>query len=155
MIQADKLVKLLASVKGLGAAQEMWTRELDGVKGRVQHYSACVRHLRILATGLGCLIGTVDESSYDKPRAITTELLSLAGELESVVDRYSESGAALWPPVASSCYASFMRGELGLEFLSLTWDASTFCWAALLRWWERADQSMTLREELLIGTWQD
>lgn len=153
LIQADKLVKLLASVKGLGAAQEMSTRELDGVKGRVQHYSACVRHLRILATELGRLIGTVDESLYDKPRAITTELRSLAGELESVVDRYSESGAALWPPVASSCYASFMRGELGLEFFSLTWDASTFGWAALLRWWERADQSMTLREELLIGTW--
>jgi hypothetical protein len=56
------------------------------------------------------------------------------------VDSYSESGAALWPPgpVASSCYASFMHGELGLEFFSLTWDAaaSTFGWAALLLWWE-------------------
>jgi hypothetical protein len=38
LIQVDKLVRLLASVKGLGAAQEMSTRELDGVKGRVQHY---------------------------------------------------------------------------------------------------------------------
>jgi hypothetical protein len=108
-------VKLLASVKGLGAAQEMSTRELDGVKGRVQHYSACVRHLHILATELGCLIGTVDESSYDKPREITTELRSLAaGELESVVDRYSKSGPVAlhsgrrWPPAAMprSCVES-------------------------------------------------
>ena len=155
LIQAEKREKLLASILGLGGAQQLSTRELDGVKGRVVHYSACVRHLRILATELGRLVGTVDEASYDKPRPITGELRALAEEMAGVVERYSGAGVPLWPPVASSAYTSFLRGELGPEFFSLTWDASSHGWAALLRWWEMGSGGQASREKLLIGTWPD
>ena len=36
LIQAEKREKLLASVKGLGEAVQMSSRELDGVKGRAR-----------------------------------------------------------------------------------------------------------------------
>ncbi len=73
--------------------------------------------------------------------------------MEAVVERYGEAGVPLWPPVASSAYAAFMRGDLGPEYFALSWDASTHGWAALLRWWEYASSDSVLREELLVGTW--
>jgi hypothetical protein len=121
----------------------------------VLHYSACVRHLRILATELGRLAWPIDEATHDKPRPISAELLELAGEMERVVGRYSAAGVPLWPPVASSAYASFLLGELGPEFFSLTWDASRHGWAALLRWWAEGPGGRSLRERLLIGSWPD
>ena len=153
LILAEKREKLLACVRGLGAASEMTARELDGVKGRVLHYSACIRHLRILATELGCLAGPVDESTYDRRQPVSAEMRALAGEMAEVVEHYSGSGVPLWPPVASSAYASFVRGELGPEFFALTWDASSYGWAALLRWWAEGPNGRALQETLLVGTW--
>ncbi len=61
----------------------MTNRELDGVKVRVTHYTACMLHLRILATELGRLVGSVEESAYDKRRPITSDFQSLGeGEEE-------------------------------------------------------------------------
>jgi hypothetical protein len=137
----------------LGEARQLTGRELDGVHGRVLHYSACLQHLCILATELGRLAGPVDEATYDKPRPISAELRELAGEMERVVGRCS--GVPLWPPVASSAHASFLQGELGPGFFSLTWDASRHGWAALLRWWVEGPGGRSLRERLLIGSWPE
>ncbi|MFN5017560.1 hypothetical protein [Bradyrhizobium sp.] len=153
LVQAGRLVKLLGSIRLLREAQTLSTRQLDEVKGRALHYSACVRHLRILVTELGRLVGTVDESDYDAPRLVTGELRELSCEMEAVVERYGEAGVPLWPPVASSAYAAFMRGDLGPEYYALSWDASTHGWAALLRGWNSAPPGSVLREELLVGTW--
>ncbi len=49
----------------------------------------------------------------------------------------------------ASAYAPPLRGELSLEFFSLT---STFGWAALLRWWEEKGGRGDLQERLLVGT---
>ena len=103
------------------------------------HYSACVRHLRILATELRRLAGPIDEATHDKP-------------MERVVGRYSAAGVPLWPPMASSAYASFL---LGPEFFCLTWVASWHGRAALLRWWVEGPGGRSLRERLLIGSWPD
>ncbi len=97
----------------------MSTRELDRVKGRVTHYSACVLHLRILATELGRLVGSVEESAYDKRRPITDDFRALARELETVVECYGKAGVPLWQLVASSAYELFLRGELGDELFAL------------------------------------
>jgi hypothetical protein len=40
-------------------------------------------------------------------------------------------------------------------FCALSWDASTFGWAALARWWDMSGPAPALRELLLVGTWQD
>ncbi len=40
-------------------------------------------------------------------------------------------------------------------FCALTWDASTFRWAALARWWDMSGPAPVLRQLLLVGTWPD
>jgi hypothetical protein len=154
LLQLEKREKLLASLQGLGAASEMSTRQLDGVKGRGSHYAVCLRHLRILTTELGRLIRTVKESAYDRPWPTTGEMRGLAAEMVAIVERCSEAGVPLWPPVASSAYAAFLRGELRLEFFALTWDASTHGWAALC-WWEKECRGRVLLARLLVGTWSE
>ncbi len=155
LILAEKLVKLLAALSQWASAVAMTHRELDGVKGRVLHYSACVRHTRILGSEIARLIGPADEATYDVPILITSEMRALARELHQVTERFAPAGAPLWTPVASSAYASFLRGDVDVRdrFFSLTWDASPFGWAALLRWWTSATDDWTLRDLLLVGSW--
>jgi hypothetical protein len=38
-------------------------------------------------------------------------------------------------------------------FCALTWDASTFGWAALAHWWDVSGPSPVLQKLLLVGTW--
>ena len=83
------------------------------------------------------------------------ELRALAEEMAGAVGRYSDAGGPLWPPEASSAYASFPRGELGQEFFSLPWDASWFGWAVLLRWRAGSRAGRALRERPLVGTWPE
>jgi hypothetical protein len=40
-------------------------------------------------------------------------------------------------------------------FCALTWDSSTFGWAALTRWWDMSRPAPVLRELLLVGMWPD
>ena len=157
LILAEKLVKLLAALEQWASAIAMSHRELDGVKGRVLHYSACVRHTRVLGSEISRLIGPADEATYDDPILITSEMRALARELHRVTERFAPAGAPLWAPVASSAYASFLRGDADVRerFFSLTWDASPFGWAALLRWWISDSGVWVLRDLLLVGSWPD
>lgn len=131
--------------------------ELDGVKGRVLHYSACVRHTRILGSEIASLTGPADDATYDNPIIITSEMRALARELRHVTERFAPAGAPLWAPVASSAYSSFLRGDADVRerFFSLTWDASPLGWAALLRWWTSSSGTWVLRDLLLVGSWPD
>ena len=155
LIQDEKRVKLLACVDGWGLLEVITARELDSIKGRVLHYSYCIRHLRVLATEIECLLGPVGEADYDRKVAVTGEMRGLAREIRMVVERFSAQGVPLWPPVPSSAYAAFLRGDERQVFFSLTWDASPLGWAALVRWWSADTGSRFLREQLLIGTWPE
>lgn len=120
----------------------------------MMHYSACIRHTRVLATEILCLTGPVDVSEYDTPMPVTEAMAGLAGELTRVIKRFHPAGRPLWPMVPSTGYRRFLEGGLddGAAF-ALTWDASTRGWAALLRWWEAQHGQRTLCRRLLIGTW--
>jgi hypothetical protein len=157
LILADKLVKLLAVLDQWASAVAMSHRELDGVKGRVLHYSACVRHTRILGSEIASLTGPADDATYDNPIIITSEMRALARELRHVTERFAPAGAPLWAPVASSAYSSFLRGDADVRerFFSLTLDASPLGWAALLRWWTSSSGTWVLRDLLLVGSWPD
>ena len=124
LIQVEKREKPLQCVQELRQALTATRREVDSVVGRVLHYSACIRHLRVLATEVGRLAGPVVQEEYDRLAPVAGALQSLMGEIVGVVKRFSGAGVPLWPPVASTAYASFLRGEAGLEFFYLTWDAS-------------------------------
>ena len=154
LVLPDKQLLLLEQAASLGVTGALWSaRELDSIKGRLLHYSAGVRHLRVLVTELQRLMGPVPEDEYDDIGPAPAGLEELSAEMCSVLARYAPLGRPLWPPPASSAYATFLRGEAPALFCALTWDASTFGWAALARWWDLAGPSPVSREQLLVGTW--
>ncbi len=145
-------------------------RDLDRVKGRLLHYSAAVRHLRIRVTEMQCLMGpqlgnedggpaaaspyapTASEH-YDQLGPLPAGLAELAAEMDTIIARFGPPGAPLWPPVASSAYTALLSGEEKVLYCAITWDASPTGWAALARWWAPAGPDYALRDLLLVGTW--
>ena len=154
LTQPSKLEKLLACLDSWLGAGEVTPRELDSIQGRILHYSYAIRYLRVVATQVYCVLGSVPESEYDTPVAVDDEMRSLAGEARLVVEQFQAVGRPLWPRVPSSLYREFLHRPVvgGLSF-SLTWDASPQGWAAVLRWWDSTGGSPLLRDLLLIGSW--
>lgn len=152
-ILPDKLAKLLAALAEWLAATCVTPRELDSLRGRVLHYSAAIRHLRVHATALGRFVGPVDDDAYDRPVAVTDEMRQLGGEVVDVIERYHDRGMPLWPPVASTLYRLMLDQRAGAPVFALTWDASPDGWAALLRWWDLDQAGGEPRTQLLVGTW--
>ena len=116
--------------------------------------TAAVRHLRVLVTEMQRLMGPVSVDGYDDIGPAPEGLVDLSAELCSVLERYAPAGCPLWPPPASSAYAALLQGEAP-AYCALTWDASTFGWAALARWWDLSGPGPVARELLLVGTWPD
>ena len=154
LTQPAKLQKLVGCLDSWAAAERITPRELDSVQGRVLHYSYAIRYLRIVATQVYCLLGSVPETKYDSPVAVDDEMRDLAREARFIVERFQSSGRPLWPRVPSSLYREFLLRPVvgGLSF-SLTWDASPHGWAAVLRWWDSTGAAPALRDLLLVGTW--
>jgi hypothetical protein len=151
LVTEPKQESLLANTAELRDPDSVWTmRRLDSIKGRLLHYSAAVRHLRILVTELARLMGPVEETSYDLPRPAPPGLPELADECADVIRRFAPSGVPLWPAVPSSAYAALLAGGTVTPYFVLTWDASPSGWAALLRW---RDGLGPLQEQLCVGTW--
>ena len=174
MLCLDEKLELLRShALDLGVPDRAWSlRDLDRVKGRLLHYSAAIRHLRIRVTEMQRLMGPQsregpDEGALPSPYSPTASehydrlgpppvgLAELASEMDAIVVRYGPLGAPLWPPVASSAYAALLSGEELALFCALTWDASPSGWAALARWWSCAGPEPVLLELLLVGSWPD
>ena len=97
-------------------------------------------------------MGPVSEDLYDVACPAPEGLAALSVDLCEIIRRFAPSGSQLWPPIASSAYASLVRGEEQSVFCSLTWDASPFGWAALARWWDLAGPVPVLRDLLLVGS---
>jgi hypothetical protein len=99
----------------LGRTDALWSAlELDSdsmLKGRLLHYSAAVRHLRVLVTELQRLMGPVPEEEYDDIGPAPDGLAGLSAEMCGVLARYVPAGRPLWPPPASTAYAALLRGE--------------------------------------------
>jgi hypothetical protein len=154
LVLPEKLVELVAALGHLASLVVIWTlRRLDSVKGRLLHYSAAIPHVRVFVSELACLMGPTPEEIYDRPLPPPPGLPALADELRSVLNRYGSAGVPLWPPVLSSAYAAMISGNVKDAFCSLTWDASTFGWAGLARWWDLSGSCPVLRDLLLLGTW--
>jgi hypothetical protein len=51
---------------------------VEGIKGRMLHYSACMHHLRVSATELALRAGPVEEEAYNGPRQTSRAILRLA-----------------------------------------------------------------------------
>ena len=150
----EKLALLLAHTLEMAELDRLWShRDLDRIKGRMLHYSAAVRHLRIRVTELQSLMGPVPEDGYDHPKPGPAGLAELAADMAGVIRRYGPLGSPLWPPVASSAYGALLSGEERHLFCALTWDASPVGWAGLARWWDVHGPEPVLRELLMVGSW--
>ena len=150
----EKLELLLSHASDMALLDKTWSmRDLDRVKGRLLHYSSAIRHLRIRVTEMQRLMGPVSEAIYDRAGPPPAGLAELAAEMRDIILRYGPSGTPLWPPVASSAYASLLSGEEQLLFCAVTWDASPFGWAGLARWWDNSGLEPVLRDLLLVGSW--
>ena len=108
LTQPTKLEKLLACLDSWLGVSEVTPRELDSVQGRILHYSYAIRYLRVVATQVYCVLGSVPETEYDTPVAVGDEMRSLVGEARLVVERFQGVGRPLWPRVPSSLYREFL-----------------------------------------------
>ena len=132
-IMPEKLDKLLASVDDLAVATTITPRQLDSVGGRARHYADTIRFTRVPTASLAHGLST-DPPGYDRPMLVPPALAAVATELSGIIRRYAAAGAPLWPPVPSSLWASFLRGDLeALRVYELVWDASPAGWAARFR----------------------
>ena len=61
-----KLEKVVSCLREGASAAVVSLRELDSIRGRIKHYTLCIRHTRILATEITWLIGTEEEPTYDE-----------------------------------------------------------------------------------------
>jgi hypothetical protein len=85
---------MLEQAASLGRADALWSaRELDSIKGRLLHYSAAVRHLRVLVTELQRLMGPVPEEEYDDIGPAPEG--GLSAEMCGVLARYAPAGRPL------------------------------------------------------------
>ena len=153
LILPKKLEKLLHSVLHLGSSETASGRIMDQVRGRVLHYSACIKHLRICCASLSPAQGSTSPEDYDLEVPVDVALRSLCQHLVSVIFQYSDKGKELWPTPASTLFARFMAGTVSEALALLTWDAAATGWAALARWWEHRATGKVMREQLMIGTW--
>jgi hypothetical protein len=153
LILPKKLEKLLDSVLTLACAEVASARMVDQVRGRVLHYSACVKHLRISCASLSLALGTDQQVEYDFEVQVDQELRSRCRHMIDVIFQYGWAGCDLWPVPPSTMWARFMDGSLTDAVALLTWDASPEGWAALARWWDSTDEGKCRCEQLLIGTW--
>ncbi len=91
---------------------------------------------------------------YDLPVPLPVGMAELAVEMREVILRHSPLGATLWPPVASSAYATLLSGDEQSLFCAVTWDASPLGWAgAGARWGDFSGPDPVLRDLLLLGSW--
>ena len=61
----EKLALLRTHTAELGAPAVLWSlRDLDRIKGRLLHYSAAIRHLRIRVTEMQCLMGPLSKDEH-------------------------------------------------------------------------------------------
>jgi hypothetical protein len=83
------------------------------------------------------------------PRLLLSEATKSSLRLVlKMVDDFAPKGASLWPPVPSSLYGAFLRGETaGTNVVVVTCDCSYIGWGATIR--SSASQTPTL----IVSTW--
>ena len=129
LTQPAKLEKILVldCLDSWLVAEEITPREVDSLQGQILPYSYAIRYLRIVATQVYCLLGSVPEAVYydrDKPVAVDDEMRDLEREEGSLYrHRFQASGRPLSPRVPSSLYREFLLWPLdGVLSFSLTLD---------------------------------
>ena len=111
-------------------------RQLCSVRGRVRHYTVCIRHLLPFVPIFSAVLGTDKKIDYDGIVQLPSIITTTADHLISIVNQYALAGQPLHPYVPSSLYYSLLSNQVGsARIVAITVDASLHGWGALIRWW--------------------
>jgi hypothetical protein len=107
------------------------------MRGRVQHYSACLPYVASFVALFSSVIGTEADPDYDRSISVPLAVCEAALFIRRVLSDYATRGRPHRPLVSSALYAAFLAGESGsARVVTITWDASLHGWGMVLRWWE-------------------
>ena len=135
-IPPEKKVKLVAFLEEFFDCREATLSQLASLRGRVQHYSACLPYISVFVALFSSVIGCEQDPDYERTVSVPPAINEAAVFIREVLEEHAFSGRPLWPFVPSSLYAAFLAGETGdARIVVLSWDASLHGWGLVLRWW--------------------
>ena len=146
----EKATRLAAFLETFFGRREASLSELASLRGRIQHYSACLPYILPYVALLSSVMGTEGDPDYSRVIQLPPAVSDTALHVRGVLAEHCKTGRPLWPFVPSTLYAAFLAHETGSARIAvLTWDASLHGWGLLLRWWENKDG------KLIIGSLPD
>ena len=149
-IPPDKKDRLAGFLEGFLDRREASLSDLASLRGRVQHYSACLPHILPFVALFSSIIGSEEDPDYDRSVALPPIVGESAAFIRDVLEEFAYRGRPLWPFVPSTLHAAFLAGETGLaRIVVITWDASLLGWGMVLRWWANREG------KVIIGTLPD
>ena len=149
-IPPDKGARLAEFLTSFFDRRESSLTDLASLRGRVQHYSACLPHVQPFVALFSAVIGTEAEPDYDALVQLPPAVGEAAVFIHDVLMEFGYRGRPLWPFVPSTLHAAFSAGETGLaRIVIITWDASLHGWGMVLRWWDNKEG------KVIIGTLPD
>ena len=105
-IPPDKKLRLAEFLEGFFDRREASLTELASLRGRVQHYSACLPYILPFAALFSSIIGTEDDPDYATVVSLPPAVSAAAVFIRGVLEDYATLGRPLWPFVPA-------RGLLG------------------------------------------
>mmetsp|Transcript_37009 Transcript_37009/g.98320 ORF Transcript_37009/g.98320 Transcript_37009/m.98320 type:complete len:1072 (+) Transcript_37009:2523-5738(+) len=133
----EKLASLVRFLEETCVAPGFVARSLASLRGKIQHYSWCIHHIRVVCASISALIGEDDDQDWDRVVFVPTEVRDLFVWVLDILKTsvFVQMGRPLWPLIPSSAFGAFLRGD-NLEskpFLVITCDASIHGWGAVAR----------------------
>ena len=165
-IPPDKEAKLAAFLEDFFDRREATLSELASLRGRIQHYSACLPYVAPFVALFSSVIGMEADPDYERTISVPPAVCEAAVFIRGVLSDYATRGRPLWPLVPSTLYAAFLDDDTGsARVATITWDASLHGWGMVLRWWnnragkvvigtlpDSEDMRHQVRRETLAGT---
>ena len=146
-IPPEKKLRLAEFLEGFFDRRESRLQELASLRGRVQHYAACLPYVQPYVALFSSIIGTDGDPEYDQTISLPPAVSEAAVFIRGVLEDFATLGRPLWPPVPSTLHAAFLANETGSARIAvITWDASLHGWGMVLRWWDCKDGSV------IVGT---
>jgi hypothetical protein len=136
-IPPDKKLRLATYLETFFSLRECSLTDLASLRGRVQHYSACIPYIKPFVALFSSVIGTESEPDFCRKIRVPPAVNEAAVFIRDVLEEFALKGLPLWPPVPSTLHAAFMSGATGSAHIAvITWDASLHGWGMVLRWWD-------------------
>ena len=114
-IPPDKKVRLAGFLESFFDRREASLSDLASLRGRVQHYSACLQvpHILPFVALFSSIIGSEEDPDYDRAILLPPIVGESAVFIRGVLEEFANRGRPLWPFVPNTLHAAFLAGETG------------------------------------------